>query len=869
MKVFVSSTYVDLKEHRKAVDEILNRLSLQYRGMEYFGSRPLESKKACFEEIAQCDIFIGIYAHRYGYISPGDSTSITEQEFDYAKKNGLKTYCYLVDPKHPWPPIFIESTKAAKLQKFVSKIRALVISHFTTPDNLAKQIAADIKASFETSTSVVEDTELVDLIHKCCINEISTTIGPKYIRELYVNRSLDENLRQSLNNAIFVTKDIGSIRKSCHALMNVIEDELKNNNDSKIPKKAHRSVRSLRETLDQLSGELKAFEDTSFAKAALCFPATELTDILEAIRKSITNTKETILGDSLSGRAIKRIELEKRWKGLGNKIFSGIDLLRTKLKPINLIVDRAGGGKTNLLCKLAEVLGETKPCFFVAAKSIPLPSEEAIVKYLSSAYQIKEDPIQVLRQVAINPNNHVVLIIDGINESLDPIQFNSAFKSLVKRYQGFPVRFIVSCRDIYWNYFEDDWWDAHCEKIYRDILYEYTENEFDKALPLYLNSYNIQAHIIDKARSQLHHPLLLRFFCEAFSGTEDNPSDMGVVEDIRLLELFDAYCSRKFRQIQERLGLVSSEEIFEYLEMVALMMLENKKRILPVKALLHKARKEFGESESRTVNSRYVQILDEDILLEEKPSGVEMRLKVGFVYDEFMEYVIAKALWSDLISKYRQITATEIKKLAEDLLLKKKEFVSVLGVITYLAELLLRQTHHQGVQFIDWLTRNKMESLSFRITRVPKDAIGEDLFDALTFIHKSASDRHLQKNVWDHIKGLHQQHWTFFYSYLQEMPLKGDLRPNRVFVFFRKVGCELTSEQVIETIKWIVSVFREQNYMTTHSETTDYKSGIKTMKCLIETFSPMWSSAQVEEAKDLLKEAQKIKPITDRLFSNK
>lgn len=144
MKIFVSSTYDDLREHRKAVDEIINRLCQQFRGMEYFGSRPFEPKHTCFSEIDQCHAFIGIYAHRYGWIPSGDSLSITEQEFDHARSNGIVCFCYVVDTEHPWAPIFIEHEAAEKLRLFKNKVELLVRSKFTTPDNLAKNVATDI-----------------------------------------------------------------------------------------------------------------------------------------------------------------------------------------------------------------------------------------------------------------------------------------------------------------------------------------------------------------------------------------------------------------------------------------------------------------------------------------------------------------------------------------------------------------------------------------------------------------------------------------------------------------------------------------------------------------------------------------------------
>lgn len=76
--VFVSSTFTDLQEHRKAVDDALRRMKENSVVMEHFGARGQEPKEACFAEIEQCQVFIGIYAHRYGYCPEGSDKSITE-----------------------------------------------------------------------------------------------------------------------------------------------------------------------------------------------------------------------------------------------------------------------------------------------------------------------------------------------------------------------------------------------------------------------------------------------------------------------------------------------------------------------------------------------------------------------------------------------------------------------------------------------------------------------------------------------------------------------------------------------------------------------------------------------------------------------
>lgn len=145
MKVFISSTFKDLAAHRQAVAEVLLRMKVQFTAMEFFGSRTDEAIPVCRTEIEQCDILIGIYAWRYGWQPAPNEPSITEQEFNYARLVHKPCLCYVVDRSYPWPPTRIDQGEAAhRLQLFKTTVSALVRSEFTTPDNLAKQVAADI-----------------------------------------------------------------------------------------------------------------------------------------------------------------------------------------------------------------------------------------------------------------------------------------------------------------------------------------------------------------------------------------------------------------------------------------------------------------------------------------------------------------------------------------------------------------------------------------------------------------------------------------------------------------------------------------------------------------------------------------------------
>lgn len=149
-RIFVSSTYIDLAGYRKAVEEAINDLGQKYEGMEYMGGRPEEPTTACLKMIDKCDLFIGIYAWRYGHIPPGSEISITEQEYDYAKDyaegKGKPCFCYIVDGFFPWPPNLIEKGEAAeKFIKFKAKIRqANVCPEFRETHDLKYKINSNL-----------------------------------------------------------------------------------------------------------------------------------------------------------------------------------------------------------------------------------------------------------------------------------------------------------------------------------------------------------------------------------------------------------------------------------------------------------------------------------------------------------------------------------------------------------------------------------------------------------------------------------------------------------------------------------------------------------------------------------------------------
>jgi hypothetical protein len=146
MRVFVSSTYKDLIGHRRAVADALERLGLEFRRMETFGARPQDPTQACLAEIEASELFVGIYAHRYGFVPACSAISITEAEFDHAFQNHRPTFCFFVDEGFDWPEEFLEGEPGqSQLVKFKARVESLVVrDYFTTPDVLASRVASSV-----------------------------------------------------------------------------------------------------------------------------------------------------------------------------------------------------------------------------------------------------------------------------------------------------------------------------------------------------------------------------------------------------------------------------------------------------------------------------------------------------------------------------------------------------------------------------------------------------------------------------------------------------------------------------------------------------------------------------------------------------
>jgi tetratricopeptide (TPR) repeat protein len=140
LRVFVSSTWLDLEPERKAVEAALQRLrETAFNGMEYFGSRDENTRRASLDEVDRSHIYVGIFAARYG-------SGITEDEYRRARKHNLPCFIYFKDEKTiTLDKVEKKSKQAAKLKKLKAELRREhTVTEFINPEDLAAKLATDL-----------------------------------------------------------------------------------------------------------------------------------------------------------------------------------------------------------------------------------------------------------------------------------------------------------------------------------------------------------------------------------------------------------------------------------------------------------------------------------------------------------------------------------------------------------------------------------------------------------------------------------------------------------------------------------------------------------------------------------------------------
>jgi len=367
-----------------------------------------------------------------------------------------------------------------------------------------------------------------------------------------------------------------------------------------------------------------------------------------------------------------------------------VALVKKLLHSSLLIKDVAGRGKTNTACALATEYGDKLPVVLISAGTVRITDRFALKTYINKTLEqsderklLGSDPLGSIIKSVASCAKDLLVIVDAINENADTKILKLSIQEIISHTSDRPVKFIFTCRDIYWHGFlrsKNDFW-ADC--LFDEIaLGEFSDEEFEEVLPKYCQHFQIHADLSDEAKRRLKHPLLLRFFCEAHK-SDTGFRKLGKVSDIRLKPLFDIYWDKKIIGVREVIEHRDEREVQDFIFSLARKIRFTRDRNLTLADISSIT----GIQDLSSRGSLYIQLLDARIVIEQTPNESERwkEPRVTFVYDEFMEYAIAR----ELIEKTMVGVDDTLVTVKLNLLSKAaKRFSTLFGVVAYLLPML-------------------------------------------------------------------------------------------------------------------------------------------------------------------------------------
>ena len=157
--IYLSSTYEDLKEYRRVVFDALRKSGYQAIAMEDYVATDQRPVDQCLKDVEKADIYIGLFAFRYGYVPPVQHTnpkgwSITEMEFRQAEALSKSCLTFVVKDTTPWSRTYDDAYASEDKGERIKALRQYLLteklaSAFESPHELATLVLAAVTKHLE------------------------------------------------------------------------------------------------------------------------------------------------------------------------------------------------------------------------------------------------------------------------------------------------------------------------------------------------------------------------------------------------------------------------------------------------------------------------------------------------------------------------------------------------------------------------------------------------------------------------------------------------------------------------------------------------------------------------------------------------
>ena len=295
------------------------------------------------------------------------------------------------------------------------------------------------------------------------------------------------------------------------------------------------------------------------------------------------------------------------------------------------------------MCRIVDEWQSERPVLFLSGRLEPRDSY-SILRHVATRLGYGENWSRCFVELELVADKFIepLILIDGINESAaTPSLMQDALRELLIQASIHRVKVCVTCRVDFWKFYRASFWREYVwsesssgpeSRVIRgEDLPLFPEEDFGDILNHYLGYFRVKGELRGEAWERCRHPLLLRFFCEAYRDRE-----VGLVRQIRLYPLFNLFWERKIGNIQDISGLPEPYSINNLVLTIAGLMHELQQTRVPRERIA-----QVVDQNLLQPNSLYFRVLDEEIIIEEEVDDLLGTTNVIFVYDKFSEYAIA------------------------------------------------------------------------------------------------------------------------------------------------------------------------------------------------------------------------------------
>jgi len=680
------------------------RLQEIFVGMEYFGGDP---ERAALDArlVQESDLYVGLFGPHYGTPDSATGKSYTHPEYEAAYANRVPCLFYF-SPDGPVP----DDDRQVHLKRLLRE-RHTPYTYQSIHD-LETQFLIDFvrevrgRLSYKAGLGAAPISfETLHAVTRALLHQQVTTVGGgnKYNPSLYIPRAAERDLAEFdgieqvyVERAAAIAADLGGVAneyqlgpdavRACGEILSAAQAS----HDGRLCEAtlshlraafyfnevaAARSLldRYIRSGGDPTEGKLLSSEISGkpFVSAE---EYAELPRTLHLILQARSTDPSAPLGAMQVYRSALRLFPSVQVKDsitLANDLISELGGLADKASRRCLaVVDRAGAGKTNLLCHCAEALSGRHAVVILGAHAEDGSDPELWLqrRFESELGGGMANWLPRASSGLSDAHEWLYIFIDGLNETEDVAALARGLERFAGRLTSSRIRLIVSCRDLFWDAFHH----RLSTQLFGPplVLHDYGDLEWRDALKTYFSRFMVDAELEPVAERALRNPQLLRFFCEA-----NRNRHLGKVFDIGLTDVFQQYLERAAGSIAQRLRLLDTEPVTRLLVDAANQMWQLRQTAVEPA--------ELGISHDAAASSEsiYNMIRSENLLLQETQAGRSRKI-VRFVYDEFMEYMLARA-WHERLADSDDRHGVQLDLLRE-VTERAPDFPAALGALSFL-----------------------------------------------------------------------------------------------------------------------------------------------------------------------------------------